>query len=242
MSFDRLLYDHGRWHYELIEALGCYRQLCSFCSDDTALSAHLTADGRPHRLSEQGQIIGVEDKELDCWKASIAASIDTAISAYRRQLIVVIVSVTEAAIAEAFEVLFAFKPETMKGLEKDVQDQRLSLVTSLDELMAAVQLDSLRLSIVDRAVTFVTQGRNKQTVLRKIAKLFGEPVKATVSESYLALVKLRNEIVHDNAKCDISDQEIEQSFETGMSVVEELGWLIAKHGLPMHDPMHVFHD
>lgn len=242
MKFDQLLYDHGRWHYELIETLSCYRQLCSFCSDDTTLHAYLAGNGRPRQLSERGEITEVEDKELDRWKVPIADSIDTAICAYRRQLTVVIVSVTEAAIAEAFEVLFAFKPETMKGLARETQDKELSLATSLDELMAATQLDSLRLSIVDRAVTFATQGRNKQTVLRRIAKLFGEPINTTVSESYLTLVKLRNEIVHDNTKHDISDQEVEQSFETGMSVVEELGRLIAKHGLPIHDPMHIFHN
>lgn len=241
MSFDQLQYDHGRWHFELIEALGCYRQLCSFCSDDAALRTHLAGAGRPRHLSEQGEIREVEDKELDRWRALIAKSIDKAIFAYRRQLTVVIVSVTEAAIAEAFEVLFAFRPETMKGLAKETQDQGLSLVTSLDELMAATQLDSLRLSIVDRAVAFATQGRSKQTVLRRIAKLFGESMRVSVSESYLTPVKLRNEIVHDDIKRDIPNQEVECSFEVGMSVVEELGRLVANRGLPIHDPMHLFH-
>ena len=241
MSFDKLLYDHGRWHCELIEALVCYRQLCSFCSNDAALRTHLAGDGRPRRISEQGDILKVEDKELERWKAPIAESIDTAISAYRRQLAVVIVSITEAANAQAFEVLFAFKPETMKGLAKETQNQGLSLVTTLDELMTATQLDSLRLSIVDRAVTFATQGRNRQTVLRRMTKLFGEPMKAAVSESYLALIKLRNEIVHDNIRRDLSNQEVEQLFEVGMSVVEEFGRLVAKFGLPIHDPMHVCH-
>lgn len=240
MSFDQLHYDHGRWHFELIEALGCYRQLISFCSDDAALRTHLAGNGRPRHLSEQGEISGVEDEKLDRLKAPIAESINTAISAYRRQLTVVIVSVTEAAIAEAFEVLFAFRPETMKGLAKETQDQGFTLVTSLDELMAATQLDSLRLSIVDRAVAFATQGRNKQALLRRIAKLFGEPMKVAVCESYLTLVKLRNEIVHDNIRRDIPDQEVEYSFEVGMSVVEELGRLVARHGLPIHDPMQIF--
>ncbi len=239
MRFDDIIFDHGRWHYELIEAVGCYRQLRAYCSDEAALRSHLADKGRPWRASEEG-LRKVDDGEIERWVVPISESIETAISAYRRQLIVVIVSITEAASAEAFQVLFSFRPETIRGLEKESQGQEFRPVTSLDDLMTATNLDTLRISVVERAVAFATQGRNKQTVLRRIERLFGKPIAANVREQYLALVGARNEIIHDNIKPSLTDEEVEGYFDVGISFVEELGRLVSKHGLPIHDPLQVF--
>jgi hypothetical protein len=110
MRANSSLFDHGRWHYELIEALGCSRTLRDFCSDEGAVHAYLRDAGRPQQVEPDGQLIGVDDEKLALFVDPFMESIETAISAYRRQLIVVIASITEAATTEAFQVLFIHRP------------------------------------------------------------------------------------------------------------------------------------
>lgn len=232
-------FDHIRWHYELIESLGSYRELNHFVSDEAAVTAHLYGEGRPKTMLENGEVGPVDDSRVERWRDILRRSVDTAISSYRRQLAVVTVSVTEAAIVEAFEVLFYFDPDSMKALEKDFQDHSFRAVVTLQELKNATALDDLRQMLVDRAVAIATQGKSIIKVLNRIEKLLGGQFEASVRANYLELVELRNEIVHDNKKCILSSEAVEEHFSTGISFISELGRLTAQRGLPINDPLQV---
>ncbi len=87
MQLEKTIFNHGRLHFELIEALGTYRQLQNFSDDQDALRAHLNGKGRPKKISEEGGIEDLEDKDIERFIEPVAESIDTAIANYRRQLL-----------------------------------------------------------------------------------------------------------------------------------------------------------
>lgn len=240
MQLEQTIFDHGTRHYELIEALGSFRQLRSLSQDDAALRAHLAGSGRPWDMSADGTIVGIADHEVDRFVAPIAESIETAIRTYRRQLIVVIVSVVEAAISDAFTVLFAFHPETIKGLSKDPATDGFNPAVSIDQLMTATQLDELRLAVVERAVSYACQGKSKKTVLCRLERLFADELDKLVESRFISLVELRNRIVHDNSREDVSNADVEDSFDAAIAFVRELGQFVSNRSLPIHDPLHLY--
>lgn len=239
MQFEKAIFDHGRRHFELIEALGTYRQLQHFADDQDALRAHLNGKGRPITMSSDGEIEGIADKDIERYVEPMAESIETAIANYRRQLLVVIVSIIEAAISDVFTVLFTFKPETIKGLAKDPNGEGFIPSLSVDELMKATQLDELRSGVVDRAVAYACQGKSKKSVLRRISRLFGTDLPETRANAFLELSERRNKIVHENSKTDVTTSQVEDAFEVAMSFVQDLGKLVSSHSLPIYDPLDV---
>ncbi|AJK46215.1 HEPN domain-containing protein [Burkholderia plantarii] len=232
-----LRFDHGRWHYELIEALGCSETLQEFCQDEQAVQAYLLGADRPQKIDRDGQLTGIDDAGVSRFAVPIMGSIEIAISAYNRQLVVVVVSITEAAIAEAFRVLFSYRPLVMKDLESN--DQSLRLSVGLEDLVAASDLRSLSSKVIERAVSAATQG-NKQSVLKRLERLFKRKLPSIVRDGYIALVDRRNRIVHDNWRGDLSRQEVRDYFDVGCEIVEELGRFVSARSLPIDDPMHLF--
>lgn len=239
MLLDKTIFNHGQLHFELIEALGTYRQLQHFADDQDALRAHLNGKGRPRKMSEEGGIEDLEDKDIERFIEPVSESIEKAIANYRRQLLVVIVSILEASISDAFAVLFTFKPETIKGLTKDSNGDSFAPSVSVDELMKARQLEELRSSIVERAVAYACQGKNKKTVLRRIARLFGNEIPTTSANEFLALSERRNKIVHENSQAEVTRSQVEDAFEVAMTFIQELGKLVSSQSLPIHDPLEV---
>jgi hypothetical protein len=237
--FDQLVFDHGTWHYDLIEALGSFRQLRRFTQDHAALRAHLHGAGRPQRVFSTGLVAGVEDHDVERFVQPVSASIATAMSVYRRQLIVVMVSILEEAVAEAFAVLFAHRPDTIKGLAKEPTRDGFSPTIPIDELVNATSLDGLRMSLVERAVAQACQGKNKRTVLRRLSQFFADDLDVAAESAFVELVERRNVIVHENSKQEIADAEVEQAFDAALNFVRELGRLVCKRSLPINDPLQV---
>ncbi|NVI81334.1 HEPN domain-containing protein [Janthinobacterium sp. BJB401] len=232
-------FDHGKWHYELIEALGCYGTLYAYCSNDDAIRSHLMSAGRPKRSSEDGDLEGVADADAESFLEPVAESISIALRAYSRQLVVVIVSLIEGAIGEAFDVLFTFRPETIKSLEGDSSDRSFKAVVSVTELISSSSLDELRRSIVERAISTAMQG-SSATVLKRLERLLKAEISLDQKKAFLELVALRNRIVHDNLALQLDHGEVRRYFDVGTDLVEQLGSMIHQNSLPLNDPMYLF--
>jgi hypothetical protein len=240
MTIEILSFDHGRWHYELIEALGCSRYLRRFCADEDAVRTYLHGSGRPQQIDEAGGISDVEDEAVLKFIRPMTEDLDTAISAYKRQLIVVIVAITEAATSEALRALFTYRPQVMNDLANDGQEFRdLRLSVSLESLINATDLTSLRTGVVDRAVSAATQGK-KASIVRRMERLLKGKLPDATRKSYLDLVDRRNRIVHENWRGDVSEDDLEKHFDAGLSFVEEIGRLLATNSIPVVDPMRLF--
>lgn len=232
-------FDHGKWHYELIEALGCFGTLHAYCSNDEAIRSHLMSAGRPKRSSPDGCLESVADAEAESFIQPVADSISIALRAYSRQLVVVIVSLIEGAIGEAFDVLFTYRPETIKSLEGDGSDKTFKASVSLAELIASSSLTELRRSVVERAVSTAMQG-STATIIKRLEKLLKAEIPDQHKRDLLALVELRNRIVHDNLAVELEHFEVRNYFDVGTDFVEQIGKIIHQNSLPISDPMRLF--
>lgn len=237
----KLRFNHGKWHYELIEALGCSRTLRSYCNNTRAVHTHLQTDGRPRRITERGKLVHIPKREAVQWVDSISESINIAFEAYSRQLVVVAVSVTEAALAEAFAALFAARPAIMKSLETDSAQPGFRLSVTLEELNTAEDIETLRSTVLERAVGAAIQGKTK-TVLKRVERLFGFAIDPSLATSYADLLETRNRIVHEHNRATVSEDDIAGFFDTGMAFVEYLARAALVAKVPVDDPMMLFVD
>jgi len=235
----RLIYNHGKWHYELIEALGCWRTLGWYCANTDAIHAHLKTAGAPQRSTESGKLVDVPKREIKKWIDGVSESINIAFDAYSRQLVVVVASVIEAALAEVFAVLFTARPESMHRLESELAQAGVRLSTSLEELSAAQSIDELRATVVDRAVSVAVQGKPR-TLLKRIERLFGCSIDSPLLSAYVELIDARNRIVHEHSRSPVSTEEVERFFDTGTQFVEFLGKAATAAKVPVDDPMMLF--
>lgn len=237
----KLRFNHGKWHFELIEALGCSRTLRGYCNNTSAVHAHLQTDGRPRRITEGGKVVNIPKSETGKWVESISSSINIAFEAYSRQLVVVAVSVTEAALAEAFSALFSKRPALMKSLEGELNQPGLRISVTFDELNSANDLESLRLTVLERAVGAAVQGKTK-AVLKRVERLFGFAIESTLAAGYAELLETRNRIVHEHNRASVSEDDIAGFFNTSIAFVEYLARAAISAKVPVDDPMMLFVD
>jgi hypothetical protein len=240
-TMTKLRFDHGKWHYELIEALGCSRTLRSYCNNTSAVHTHLQTDGRPRRITEEGKLVHIPKREAVKWVETTSESINIAFEAYSRQLVVVAVSVTEAALAEAFAALFATRPAMMKNLEGELAQPGLRLSVTLEELNAADDIEALRATVLDRAVSAAVQGKTK-TLLKRVERLFGFAIDSSLATAYGELLEARNRIVHEHNRMVVSEDDIAELFNTGIAFVEFLARAAFAAKVPVDDPMGLFRD
>lgn len=240
-AMKKLRFNHGKWHFELIEALGCSRTLRGYCNNTSAVHTHLQTDGRPRRVTEGGKLVNIPKNETSKWVESISSSINIAFEAYSRQLVVVAVSVTEAALAEAFSALFSARPELIKSLEGELNQAGLRISVTFDELNSADDIESLRLTILERAVAVAVQGKTKN-VMKRVERLFGFAIESTLLARYADLLQTRNRIVHEHNRESVSEDDIAGFFNTCISFVEFLARAAISAKVPVDDPMMLFVD
>lgn len=236
-----LRFDHGKWHYELIEALGCSRTLRGYCNNTNAVHTHLQTDGRPRRITEGGKVVHVPKREAAKWVETTSDSINIAFEAYSRQLVVVAVSITEGALAEAFAALFATRPALMKSLETELAQPGLRLSVTIDELIAADDIEALRATVIDRAVSAAVQGKTK-TIIKRVERLFGFAIDSALYTTYVDLLDARNRIVHENNRREVSEDDIAVFFNMSIAFVEFLARASYAAKVPVSDPMGLFRD
>lgn len=237
----KLRFNHGKWHYELIEALGCSRTLRGYCENNAAVHTNLQTDGRPRRITEGGKIVNIPKREAIKWIDSVRESINIAFEAYSRQLVVVAVSITEAALGEVFYVLFGARPSMMKSLEGELVQSGLRLSVTLEELNSATDVETLRLAVLERAVGAAVQGKTK-TVLKRVERMFGYAIDPTLATAYSELLVTRNRIVHEHSRTKVTEVDIARFFNTSISFVEYLAKAAIVAKVPVDDPIRLFED
>lgn len=235
----KIHFDHSRWHQELIEALGCYKILQPYCSDDETILAHLNKSWHIKTITDTGEVISNDKEKLAPFAAPFTDSIKSALETYSRQLIVVVVTIVEASIGEAFRVLYTCRPGLMHSLKGG--NSAFEPSVTLDELMKAGDLSSLKTTIIERAVSAATAG-GIEAIVKRIEKNFQNTFPTECKEKFIALSKLRNQIVHDHISRIFIESEITDYFDTGIDFLEKLGRMVNKQNLPLNDPAYIINE
>ena len=243
MATDRLqrMFDIGRWHAELISTLGTYITLANYCADSKAVQTHV--EGIEFlSVDENGQEIPRPRSVAMDFTPHIHNDISTAISNYRCQMPVIVVSQLEGAILELFEALFFYRPELIRAFYAEDRPPEAERGISLELLIKASSLADLIDHVVTRAAAEAAAGKKKETVLRRLQRLTGAQMAAPVVDAFLDVVRIRNQVVHENLRVTVTDESVRGYIDAAMDLLAELGRVAMVAKIPYSDPGHLLED
>ncbi|MFM0069029.1 hypothetical protein [Paraburkholderia aspalathi] len=229
-------FEHEKWHYEVLEAQVTLRTLRYYASDQTALRHHFERDWNITGIESDGRLVKERPSESrygEKFFASFASEVDTAIANLTRQSVVLIASIVEAALADAFRVVFHHRPAVMKALDG------FAAAANLDDLLNAADVDSLRRLLVERAVSCAVTGK-LDSVIARLNSATSQSVNSKILADLRNVLEQRNRIIHEHKKPELTVEQIDSMFEVGMAMLEEFGRVLYKARLPVFDPMHLF--
>ncbi|MWA21186.1 hypothetical protein [Burkholderia pseudomallei] len=229
-------FEHEKWHYEILEAQVTLRTLRYYATDQTALMHHFEHDWNITGMESDGRLVQErpsESRHGEKFFASFVNDVDTAIANLTRQSIVLIASIVEAALADAFRVVFYHRPAVIKALEG------FAATANLDDLLNAPDVKSLRGLVIERAVSWAMIGKLDSAVTR-LNLATGQSVNGKALADFKDVLEQRNRIIHEHKKPRLTVRQIDSMFEAGMVMLEELGRVLYKARLPVFDPMHLF--
>lgn len=174
-----------------------------------------------------------ESQHGDKFFASFVNDVDTAIANLTRQSVVLIASVVEAALADAFRVVFHHRPSVMKALDG------FAATANLDDMLNAADVDALRQLVIERAVSWAVTGR-VDSIVGRLNNVTGQSVSGKILSDFRHVLEQRNRIIHEHRKPELTIDQIDSMFEAGMAMLEELGRVLFKARLPVSDPMYLF--
>ncbi|WP_157655190.1 hypothetical protein [Burkholderia ubonensis] len=229
-------FEHEKWHYEILEAQVTLRRLRYYAADQTALRHHFEHDWNITGIESDGRLIQERPSESQYGEkffASLTNDVDTAIANLTRQSVVLIASVVEAALADAFRVVFHNRPAVMKALDG------FTATANLDDLLNAADVDALRHLVIERAVSWAAAGK-LDSIVGRFNSATGQSVNSKILTDFRAVLEQRNRIIHEHRKAELTIDQIDSMFEAGMAILEEFGRVLYKARLPVSDPMFLF--
>jgi hypothetical protein len=225
-----------QWHLEILEAQYTLGTLRAYVASEVTFERHVETL-RFRSIDEDGELTETplaRHPGGDEFRASFKEDLETAIQNLTRQSITMVVSIVEAAMTEAFALVFYQRPDTMKQLESFLPQ------ASIEDLMAGKDLESVRILLVDRAVSAAMTGKHS-SIVKRLHKATGQDLDKTTFASFQKVAQQRNWIVHENDKRDLTDEQTELAFEAGYGMVREISWALHRAKLPVLDPSNMFY-
>ncbi|KVR14091.1 hypothetical protein WK11_29125 [Burkholderia ubonensis] len=229
-------FEHEKWHYEILEAQVTLRTLRYYATDQKALKHHFENDWNITGMESDGRLVQErpsESRHGEKFFISFASEVDTAIANLTRQSVVLVASIVEAALTDAFRVVFHHRPTVMKALDG------FAAAANLDDLLSAADVNELRRLVIERAVSWAVTGK-LDSVIARLNNATGQCVNAKTLADFKNVIEQRNRIVHEHKKPELTVEHVDSIFEAGMAMLEALGRVLYKARLPVFDPMHLF--
>lgn len=229
-------FAHEKWYYELLEAQVTLRTLRNYSTDQTALRHHYESDWTITGADADGRLVHKRPSESEHGEdffASFTSDVETAIGNLTRQSVVLVASILEAALADAFRVVFHHRPTVMKSLDG------FSAATNIDDLLNATDVESLRRLVIERAISWATTGK-LDSVISRLNSATGQSVNSKIVAQFRVVLEQRNKIIHEHKKLELTVEQIDSIFETGTAMLEEFGRTLYHARIPVFDPMHLF--
>lgn len=230
------MFDVLKWKAELAESQFSYNALSELLEDRKALQYHLSGYGIMEigngKISTR-EITANDFKDEDDYLNSYIDKIKQVIDIYRRQMIVLVVTYLEGIVFDFMESLFATFPSRMYGYLDAGAEQNLKGKVDLKDILNADTKDELLRMLSRRSASVATRGKFEAAVgtLEKTAKV---KLDAVLIEKLRLLVELRNRIVHEASKENITDQTVREGFEAANDFLQSLGRVAAEKKMPLN--------
>ncbi|HEC30448.1 MAG TPA: hypothetical protein ENI66_00340 [Candidatus Yonathbacteria bacterium] len=217
MEFKRRL-----WKTEIYEALCSYSQLCDPITVGRNLEKAYSesimlndaVNGMRYRLKSEGKVVTKEVEEEYRNKAitDYNASVESALSNYQRQMIVLFSTYIEVIAQNFIEWYFSNNPITMHDYVSEEKGK-----ISFSEFINHDSKNEFIESLAKRSASNVISGEWKR-ILKRIESLTKVELKG--KEGILILLSTRNKIVHENAKIEVGDEGVYDFYETLSAFLE----------------------
>ena len=217
-------FKHQQWSEELQEALNGYIAIHDpiICSD--ALRTHYENSrlteiaGLGYRVQEEEKSNDVSEEDVkdfrEKWVEEFVSEGLVGVMIYRRQMIVIAVTILEAMLKDFVSSYFYTKPESMYSFVGDGS----GTVSFKDVIKYDTKNEYISHLAESAAQKFISQ---KWSVLFKsLAKLLKQEMPE--SESLIELAKLRNEIIHEGAKIEVTNEHVFSCFDIVGELIEFL--------------------
>lgn len=217
-------FKHQQWFDELQEALDGYSAIHDpiICSD--ALRTHyensrlieIVGLGFKVQEEESGRTVSEEDINnfRQEWIEEFVGQGLTGVMTYRRQMVVISVTLLEAMLKDFISSFFFEKPESMYSYVGDGSGS----VSFKDVIKYDSKNEYISHLSTSAAQKFISQ---KWTVLfSNLNKLL--KVETPNSEELVKLAQLRNSIIHEGSKMEISNEYVFSSFDIVRELIEFL--------------------
>lgn len=217
-------FKHQQWSEELQEALDGYIAIHDpiICSD--ALRTHyensrlIEVAGLGYRVQEEEKGNSVSEEDVKNfrqeWIEEFVSQGLVGVMTYRRQMIVIAVTLLEAMLRDFVSSYFYAKPESMYSFVGDCSGS----VSFKDVLKYDTKREYMSHLSESAAQKFISQ---KWSVLFKsLDKLLKEEIPN--SEGLIVLAKQRNDIIHEGKKIEVSNEHVFSCFDIVRELIEFL--------------------
>lgn len=217
-------FKHQQWSEELQEVLDGYIAIHDpiICSD--ALRTHyensrlIEIAGLGYRVQEEekGRSVSEEDvsKFRQEWIEEFVSQGLVGVMTYRRQMIVISVTLLEAMLKNFVSSYFYEKPESMYPFVGDCSG-------------SVSFKDVLKYETKSEYVSHLSESAAQKFISKKWSVLFkslNKLIKSEIpnKENLIEIAKLRNDIIHEGAKIEISNEYVFSSFDIVRELIEFL--------------------
>ncbi len=182
------------------------------------------------RTAESKENDELIEKAVESWER---AMLWTALGTYNQQIIVIMVSFTENLLQTFFNCIFCRYPERMYDyiLPKDI-DIALKGKVDLKEILQNPTREHLISSLASRASEIAMQGKF-QTSIKSLQSVTKGAFNETVLNRLLPLVEQRNRIVHELSREKLTYNDVIESFDNIIKLVEETELVAIKMNIPV---------
>jgi len=231
-------FDYGKWKAKLLSAPSYYDVFHKYVSDEKALLLHINShtfwSGNESGDIFQGKVNELSEDIRKLITDHFSNELTRTLRMFSKQLIVVAASYVEGMINEFFQSLFHKHPERMYSyLGQNTKSSTGCIPFKL--VLESTDKEKLIYKVVNHACVVASSGK-MQSKLKRIEQLGKKELDSDLKEELERLIRLRNEIVHEQYEPQIEKRDVSAAFEVADKLLDSCSVILLKNKVPVDDP------
>jgi len=228
------MFDILKWMAEISESQFSYDSLNELLENQDALKHHLS-NFEMMEFTETGEVasrpISPDDFIQGSYLDAYINKMQEVIYIYRRQMVVLFVTYVESIVFDFMKSLFLAYPARMYEFLDMGTDQKIKGKIDLKEILDANTKDELIGKLAQRTASVATRGKF-ETVVNNLEKVSKSKLDTVLIKKLKYFTELRNKIVHEASKKELTDQAVRDGFEAVNNLLQSLGKIAAQKNIP----------
>ncbi len=234
-----IIFQPTQWISEIHEGSRSFEEMSELIANKEAVDQHLDListgpmgipDSDNDRvLYKETRIADLPAQEAEDMRMRIRYSITSAASVYRRQMIVAVITLIESMMVDYAQAIFASFPVRMHEFLCESEKTPKGTV-DLQEIIGAKTKKALISNLAKRASVTLMRGKftSGLKAIERISKL---KIDEDLFKQLTDLAEIRNRIVHERIKDEISREEVAAAFNIASKLLEFMESSARSNGL-----------